>query len=88
MMTRKEEAAEFWMLTQGVLSDSKVEADEARVLKRWLEEHKKGDEFDRTIALLDKFLADGWVDRFESQDICTVIGNVLRTLRTAAEAEA
>ena len=37
--TRKELSDEFWMLTKGILQDSSVDTDEARVLKRWLEEH-------------------------------------------------
>lgn len=86
MMTRQEEAAEFWLLTQGVLQDARVDTEEARVIKRWLEEHQKGDEFARLILRLDKFLMDGIVDRFEARDIIDSIGFILRTLRTSAEA--
>ena len=78
-----EKAAEFWMLTTGILPDSAVDADEARVIKRWLEEHGTGGEFASVIARLDKFLADGYIDRFESQNLVDSIGGVLRILRTS-----
>ena len=83
MMTSKEMSSEFWMLTKGILQDSQVDFDEARVIKRWLEEHRVGDEFDRTIAKLDRFLTDGIIDRFESRELIDSIGNVLAQLRTA-----
>ena len=41
MMTRKEESSEFWMLTKGILQDTRVDTDEALVIKRWLEEHQR-----------------------------------------------
>ena len=82
--TRKEEAAEFWMLTKGILQDSGVDTDEARVIKRWLEEHRIEGTFDRTIAKLDKFLTDGYIDRFESKELTDSIGSILRILRTSA----
>ena len=78
----KELAEEFWMLTKGILQDSTVDTDEARVVMRWLEEHKTGSEFDLVIAKLGKFLVDGYIDRFESKELITSIGNILRTLRT------
>jgi len=81
MMTRKEQSAEFWMLTKGILQDSSVDTDEARVIKRWLEEHRTGSEFDIIIAKLDKYLTDGYIDRFESKNLITTIGNVLAMLR-------
>ena len=79
--TNAELGEEFWMLTKGILQDSTVDTDEAKVVVRWLEEHKTGSEFDVTIAKLNKFLTDGYVDRFESKEIINSIGNVLRTLR-------
>jgi len=82
MMTRQEESAEFWMLTKGILQDSRVDTEEAGVIKRWLEEHRRGDEFDRLIAKLDKFLQDGYIDRFESKEMIDSIGHVLAVLRT------
>ena len=88
MMTRKEERDEFWMLTQGILQDSKVETAEARVVKRWLEEHRRGTEFDDHLAKLDEQLSDNWIDRFESQAIVDAIGRVLQILRREAEQEA
>lgn len=86
MLTVKEMSAEFWMLTKGILQDSKVDADEAVVIKRWLEEHKRGTEFDLTIAKLDGFLKDGFIDRFENKNLIDSIGSVLATLRTLKEA--
>ena len=79
--TKQEMGAEFWMLTKGILQDSTVDTDEAAVIKHWLEEHKKGAEFDRVIAKLDKFLTDGYIDRFESQELISSIGTILRTIR-------
>ena len=84
--TKQEEAAEFWMLTKGILQDAKVDTDEAKVIKRWLEEHRTDDSFDFTIAKLKKFFADGYIDRFESKELIDSLGNVLRALRTAAKA--
>ena len=86
MLNAKEKSAEFWMLTKGILQDSKVDTDEARVIKRWLEEHKSGDEFDRTLEKLDVFLKDGWIDRFESKNLIDSIGSVLATLRQSKDA--
>lgn len=82
MLNVKEKSAEFWMLTKGILQDSKVDTDEAAVIKRWLEEHKVGSEFDITIGKLDGFLKDGYIDRFESKNLIDSIGAVLATLRT------
>ena len=79
--TKAELGAEFWMLTKGVLQDSTVDTEEASVIKRWLEEHKEGSEFDIVIAKLDKFLTDGYIDRFESKQLVDTIGSILRTLR-------
>ena len=79
--TKQELGEEFWMLTKGILQDSSVDTDEARVIKRWLEEHKEGAEFDLVISRLDKFLKDGYIDRFESKTLIDTIGSILRTLR-------
>ena len=38
MMTTKELSAEFWMLTKGILQDSNVDTDEARVDVRILQD--------------------------------------------------
>ena len=81
--SRQELGEEFWMLTKGILQDSSVDTDEARVLKRWLEEHKEGAEFDTIVAKLDKFLTDGYIDRFESKSLMDTIGSILRLLRQA-----
>ena len=79
--TKQELGEEFWMLTKGILQDSSVDTDEARVIRRWLEEHKTGAEFDVIIAKLDKFLQDGYIDRFESKGLMDTIGSILRMLR-------
>ena len=79
--SKAELGAEFWMLTKGILQDSTVDTEEAAVLKRWLTEHREGTEFDLVIARLDKFLADGYIDRFESKTLIDTIGGILRTLR-------
>ena len=81
--SKQELGEEFWMLTKGILQDSSVDTDEARVVKRWLEEHKDGDAFDVIIGKLDKYLTDGYIDRFESQNLISTIGSILRLLRQA-----
>ena len=78
--TKAELGAEFWMLTKGILQDATVDTDEAAVIKRWLEEHKQGAEFDLVIDRLAKFLTDGYIDRFESKTLIDTIGSILRTL--------
>ena len=83
--TNTELGQEFWMLTKGILQDSNVDTDEAGVIKRWLEEHRQGSEFDMVISKLDKFLTDGYIDRFESKELINSIGNILRTLRGLAK---
>ena len=80
--SKAELGAEFWMLTKGILQDATVDTDEAAVIKRWLEEHKEGTEFDLVISRLGKFLTDGYIDRFESRQLVDAIGTILRTLRT------
>lgn len=83
--TAKELGMEFWMLTKGILQDVRVDTDEAAVIKRWLEEHSDGsDRFDFVLKKLDKFLVDGYIDRFESQALIESIGTILRVLRTLA----
>ena len=81
MLTREEERAELWLLTKGILQDSVIDADEARVIKRWLEEHRRGDEFSMLIARLDSFLRDGYIDPRESSAIASSIGRTLADLR-------
>ncbi len=87
MLTKEEGSREFWMLTKGILQDSRVDREEAMVIKRWLEEHRSGEEFDRLIAKLDGFLADGYIDRFESASLIEMIGSVLARLRELARAK-
>ena len=79
--SKQELGEEFWMLTKGILQDSSVDTDEARVIRRWLVEHKEGTEFDLIIGKLDKFLTDGYIDRFESKSLMYTIGGILRQLR-------
>lgn len=83
MMTKRELHDEFWLMTKSVLEDSRIDTNEAKVIKRWLEEHREGNSFDFIIGKLDGFLSDGYVDRFESQKIIDALGCVLRQLRTA-----
>lgn len=75
------------MLTRGILQDGRVDTDEALVIKRWLEEHQRDGEFARVIELLDKFLTDRYIDRFESKALCDMIGSVLTGLRQDATSE-
>ena len=80
MMTRKELHDEFWLMTRGILQDSKVDTDEARVIKRWLEEHQSEGEFNALVEKLSGFLVDGYVDRFESAAIINMLGRALAQL--------
>ena len=80
MMTKKEEHDEFWLLTRSVLQDSQIDTEEARVLKRWLEEHQRDTEFNYVIEKLNRILADGYVDRFESKEVIDTIGHTLSQL--------
>ena len=81
MMTRQELHEEFWLLTKSILQDARIDTAEAKVLKRWLEEHQQGDEFAMTIKKLDRFLEDGFVDRFESEEVIATLGPTLAKLR-------
>ena len=80
MMTQQELHDEFWLLTKGVLLDSRIDAVEAKVLKRWLEEHQRGTEFNHVIEKLNLILADGYVDRFESHGVIDALGQTLAQL--------
>lgn len=80
MMTQKELHDEFWLLTKSVLQDSRIDVEEARVLKRWLEEHRRGEEFNDVIGKLNCFLDDGYVDRFESTEVIEGLGRTLAQL--------
>ena len=88
MMTREEEANEFWLLTLAILEDSRVETSEAKVVLRWIQEHQRADEFAPQLAKLQTFMDDGYIDRFESKDIIQSISSVLRRLRELAKDEA
>lgn len=79
--TNNELAKEFWMLTKGILQDSKVDTDEAQVLKRWIEEHGLTDTFSLIVKRLDQFLADGFIDQFESKTLLDSFGTILSHLR-------
>lgn len=84
-MTQKELHDEFWLLTKSVLQDSRIDAAEATVLKRWLEEHQQGDEFDYLIGKLSELLSDKYVDRNESRIVVDALGRVLAQLRSQHE---
>ena len=83
MMTQKELHDEFYLLTKSVLADSRIDTEEAHVLKRWLEEHQRETEFDAVIKKLDRILSDDYVDRFESKEIIDSLGHTLAQLHTA-----
>ena len=86
MMTQKELHDEFWLLTKGMLQDSRLDTAEANVVKRWLEEHQCGDEFATVIEKLDGFLKDGFIDQFESRQLVNSLGSVLRALNDTSNA--
>lgn len=79
-MTQKELHDEFWLLTNGIIQDSVIDVKEARVLKRWLEEHQSNGEFGFLIDKLADFLVDGHVDRFELRVIVNALGHTLSQL--------
>lgn len=81
--TNKELASEFWMLTKGMLQDCTIDTEEAVVLKRWLEEHGLQETFSPLLDRLVRFLADGYIDRFESKRLVDSFGSVLARLRQA-----
>ena len=81
MLTRDEMREEFWLLTKGILQDGKVDFDEARVIKRWLEEHDASGEFALVRSRLEKYLEDRLIDPRESAVIAETIGRVLSMLR-------
>lgn len=83
MMTQQELHDEFWLLTKSVLQDSRIDTEEAKVLKRWLEEHAQGGFFDVASEKLGRFLADGYIDRHESAAMISTLGKVLAQLRSA-----
>ena len=82
MMTQTELHDELWLLTKGILQDSRMDTTEARVVKRWLEEHQNGDEFKSMIDKLSKFLSDGFIDQIESRNLIESLGYTLRALNT------
>ena len=80
MMTKTELHDELWMLAKGLLQDSRIDSMEAKVIKRWLEEHQSGAEFQPMIDKLNKFLADGFIDQIESRRLIDSLGSTLREL--------
>ncbi len=83
MMTQQELHDELGMLTMNIVQDSRLDTKEARILKRWFEEHQTGNEFSLVIGKLDRFLADGYIDRFESKELIDALGHALASLRKA-----
>ena len=81
MMTKKELHGEFRLLTKSVLEDSRIDADEARVIKRWMEKRRAGDAFGFFIENPNGFLGDGRVGRWGSTKVIEALGSVLRQLR-------
>ena len=86
MMTQKELHDEFWLLTKGMLQDSRLDTAEANVVKRWLEEHQRCYEFATVIEKLDGFLKDGFIDQIESRQLVNSLGCVLRALNDTSNA--
>lgn len=82
MLTKEELREEFWLLTKGVLLDSQVDITEARVIKRWLDEHDDEGKFAFVRSKLEKFLEDKIIDRRESAAIAESLGRVLSMMRT------
>ena len=82
MMTQTELHDDLWLLTKCVLQDSRMDTTEARVIKRWLEEHQSGEEFKPMIGKLTKFLSDGFIDQIESRNLIESLGYTLRSLNT------
>ena len=58
-----------------------MDTTEARVVKRWLEEHQSGEEFKPMIGKLAKFLADGFIDQIEFPFAAGELGRQKLTLR-------
>ena len=83
MMTQQELHDELWMLTMSILQDSRMDTKEAQILKRWFEEHQRGNEFSLVLDKLNRFLADGYIDRFESKEMIDALGHALACLRKA-----
>ena len=77
MMTTQELHDEFRLLTKSILQDSRGDRAEACVLKRWLEEHPQGGEFNHAIGKMGHILGDGYVDRYESQEAISSLDDVL-----------
>lgn len=82
--TNGELASEFWMLTKGMLQDASIDTEEAIVLKRWLEEHGLVETFKPLVDRLGAFLADGFIDCYESKRLLDSFGTVLAHLRKSA----
>ena len=81
MMTKRELHDEFWLLTKSILQDSRIDFDETKVLKRWLEEHQRENLFDVEIDKLNGFLANGYIGRIEAPAVIDIIGNVIARLK-------
>ena len=79
--TKEQDIAEFWMLTKGILQDGSVDTEEASVIRNWLKAHGKEEMCPLVIKKLDKFLQDGYIDRFEAAELTASIGSILRALR-------
>ncbi len=83
-MTQEELHDEFWLLTKGILQDAKIDTAEARIIRRWLEEHGLGDRFSFLLEKLGHKLSDGYLDRFEAKEVIDSLGFVLRELNANA----
>jgi len=76
-----DEAAEFRGLVIGILADGKVNYKEAYELLYWLEDHAEIAKQHQNIYLKTKeVLDDDHLDRFEAEEMKTLLDNVLRNL--------
>ena len=75
------ENAEFKGLVMGILADDKVDYKEAYELLYWLEDHTEVAKQHQNIYLKTKeVLDDDHLDRFEAEEMKTLLDNVLRNL--------
>jgi DNA polymerase-3 subunit epsilon len=76
-----DENAEFKGLVMGILADDKVDYKEAYELLYWLEDHAEIAKHHQNVHLKTKeVLEDDHLDRFEAEEMKTLLDNVLRSL--------
>ena len=86
--SRQQEFQEFQKLVVDILADNRIEPQEVRVLKAWLEIHKKDEaDFKSMFLLIDRTLEDGIIDEQETQQLYEGILDCIITLRARKDAE-